>query len=276
MTPLDMLRNGGPAAYAAAFFGALGVVVGIVAIIALFFSRRTARVLGVVALVIASFSASVGVIGMQVARRKIDAMLVEQSSTLPPALAERIRVEGFLEAQCAAKIGLVSALGPLVLGGIAAAAGALSTRKWALTIIAAILAGVPTAGALLASQADAHPRYPFDPLQPAPWDLEYARARVDVNLVDGCDDLHDALDESREASLDPASIVPDWREAATRCAKGIFVEIKKANGEWRRPTAPGSLKEPRVWTARTLLDSPLLVDDELRREVAAYDRTTFL
>ncbi len=276
MTLFDMVRNGGPGAYAALFFGVLGAIVGLAAIVAMMRSRNRGRVVGVVAIVIAAFTASLGVVGMQMGIRKTDAVLA--SEPLTEALHERVRVEGFIEAQCAAQVGLFGALATLILGGIAAFAGSVKTRKWGLTIGSSALAAIPVTGAVLACVASPHAKYPFDARQPAPWDLKYARVRIDTDLEGGCDDFDQALDEAHEASLDPETIVVDAHVVATKCARNIFSEIKTAGGEVRR--SPSSLrdtmKERRAWNADTLLASPLLVDENLRREVAAYKRTTFL
>jgi len=281
MTPLEMLRDGGPGAFAALFFSVLGAAIGIAAVIALLAKARSAaRVLGALALLVTAGAASFGVVGMQAGIRKADRALA--GVTDQDALRERVRVEGFVEAQCAAKIGFGGALLPFVLGAIASVVGAAlpskarpaSRGKWGLTVAALGIALVPTAGAGLASFASPHARYAFNPLDPAPWDLKYARERIDRDPRAGCDDFDSALDEARQAGVDPQTIVPDAREAATQCARSVLAEIKAAGGEVRRPKT--SMREERVWNADTLLASPLAADPGVHREVEAYAHTTLL
>lgn len=275
---LETVRNGGAGAYAAAFFAALGALIGLTAIITMFFSRRAARWVGSIALVVSAVTASLGVVGMQMGLRQTDRALElsrgAAGANVTATTRERIRVEGFNEAQCAAKVGL-GASAAFALGAIAAIVGAASTRKWALPISTMMLALVSIAGVAMASRESPHAKYPFDPRDVVSWDLVDARAAVDQDAKAGCDDLDHALDEARQSSIDPTPVVSDWRVVATRCAREIFEEVRASGGEVTRP-ARTSQSQPRTWNAEALLDSPLVVDDELRREITLYAHTTFL
>ncbi len=270
-----MLKSGGIAAYASLLLGALGALVALGGAITLVFSRRAARRIGIAALVVSAIASSVAVLGMQSGLRTTDRALSESAGAIDETTAERIRVEGFREAQCAAKIGFGASAVPFVLGAVAAVVGAASTRKWASTVIASVIAIVPVGGALLASMTSAHAKYPFDPNDRASWELADGRDAVEKGKAGACDKLDGALDQAKQANVDPASVVPDWHALATKCARGIFVDMKAHGGEISRPSRAFD-GTPRKWNATSLLESPLLVDEDLRREITAYAHTTYL
>lgn len=270
-----MLKSGGIAAYVCFGLGLLGVIVGLAAGIVLMFSKRAARRIGIAALVLSAITASVGVLGMQSGLRTTDRALAESTGGIDETTAERVRVEGFREAQLDAKLGIAAAALPFALGAIAAVMGAGASSKWAASVVAVVIAIVPVGGALAASLTSAHAKYPFDPTDRASWELADGREAVEKNKAGACDKFDGALDEAQRANVDPILVVPDWQAVATKCARAIFVDVKAHGGEIARP--PKAFDSvPRKWNATTLLDSSLVVDEDLRREITAYAHTTYL
>ncbi len=300
-----MVRDGGWGALFALFLGVLGLLIALGAVVALMASRRAGYYVGVAALLVASLTAGVGLLGMSIGWHKVQAAAA--GGLVSGVTQERLLEEGYREAQDSAKVGFGAALLPLLLGAIAVLAGAGARRKdapppqawrplgapppppaggnggrWAFGSIAILLALITSGGALAATTTDPPKgKYDFAPDDTDAWKLAEARENADKDPDAGCDQLDDVLarfwlasdrDEwPRHFARDPATLIPDWKTTATTCARRIWENVKK-DGTWTRPPATGATwvaVTPRDWDRALLLQSPLLVDEALHAEILA-------
>jgi hypothetical protein len=162
---------------------------------------------------------------------------------------------------------------------------------WGRTVAGAgvAAAGLLVAGASLAVGTAAPPpgKYGFAIDDREAWQLANAHERVAPEGTHGCHALADALrplwvgqDRPREMprrfAREPSALVPGVTETADRCARAVFAEVKHKEGDGAPPPTGGGFDatlarqlEP-PWTLTALLESPLVLDEALAREIAAW------
>jgi hypothetical protein len=279
-----MLQEGGWPAMLALFVGVVALLVAVAGVAAIGFARRTAFVIGLVALGLASIAALVGALGVAWGHMQVERALgmIENA-----AVVERILGVGYREAGNCGTIGCAVAILPIVLGAIAALVGSRAPGSgMGRTFVALGLVGfaVVTALAALATSFSRPPpgKYALDLEDETGWHVADARATIDIpgKRDEGCDALDDALKDLRISragevptrfARDLDGVVPGTRAEAARCAREVFERIKLAGGSAVRMSSASMYgRGPSTWTRDTLLDAPILVDDGLRKEIAAW------
>ena len=258
-----MVKEGGWGSYGALALGVLGLIGGILALSTLPLSRRTGHIVGVVVLVIAFLAPAVGVLGMVSSRRAIDAAAASDQRA---GRGAHTRHDGWRASQSAARIGLYAFLAPLLLGSIAAYFGARKadeetklTRKFAA--VTGGLALVTGLGAFAASKGPLPPEPSPGAarLQDARGEIEHARGALGA----GCFELEQTVLElywhaedkgewPRHFDSEVRTVLPDYDALAAQCVR------------YRKGYA----------SQNDLLTTPLLVDEDLKREIEAWPGTT--
>jgi hypothetical protein len=163
---------------------------------------------------------------------------------------------------------------------------------WGRTLVALGVAGfgLAAAGSSLAVGTAAPPAgpYGFAVADDDAWQLAIAHRRVAPEGTGGCHGLDAAFralwltperprEMPRRFGRDPSELVPGVTETATRCARAIFEEVKHTETHGRPPPTTGGFDatmarqlEP-AWTRNALLESPLLLDEALADEIAAWE-----
>lgn len=121
MNFLEMMREGGPLALVAMALGVLGTIFGVIAVVVGLGGSRSGFGLGVTTLIFAILASGAGVGGTLIGKQQVEAALVMVDSDVDRDLILRA---GHKEASGAATLGAFAALLPLVLGALAALAGA--------------------------------------------------------------------------------------------------------------------------------------------------------
>jgi len=286
MHVVTMLREGGVGAYAAVALGALGLLLGVVAVIAFLSRSASAFLLGLATLVVGLGAAGAGVAGALHGQRqtRLAAASIDSSVT-----AERVLQAGDAEARNAALVGFAASGLPVVLGALAALAGARLARTpsrvqghgerassadagAAPTVVAVtftLMALLAWAGAgLVGFGRPPSTRYRFATDDHDAWGLAAALEEVERDTPSACDRLHEALTRFWEPSHPRQwprrmrhEVPPElsqWRAAADGCAERVLTSLDQ-------PAA-----NPTAWTRDGLLDSPLLQDDTLRARALAW------
>lgn len=280
----EAVREGGWGAYLGLFLGFLAGVLGVVALGMLAVSRKAAFVAGMVGLALCVLAGTVGVLGMFSGRRMTEEALSGES--VRRGMKERIRAEGYRESSMAPRVAGLTCVLPLLLAGVGAMIGARRREsdppsgKGVMAGAAFGVAALATGGALAASFAPLPKERGLDVTS-----LLDARDHVDDDRAAGCDDLEHTLREywwtprdrrewPRKFSGDPRATVPDLDAVATGCAKDRFDAIEHGRaivtGSGRTPSY-GALATAKVPTIDELLESPLLLDDELHRKALDWE-----
>lgn len=279
MNLLETLREGGWAAFGAAGLGGLATLVGAVALTALVAKSRTALTLGVVTLGLAALTATAGVLGTLLGRAQVREVLTSVS----PVDAERILHAGYREAASAALVGFVAALAPLLLGAVAALAGArrkeTPTRvlgeaqgpadgagagRAVVALVFLGVAGLAVASAVALWRAPLPVgRYGFAEDDLAAWTLAGAVEQVQTTQasLSSCLALEAALRPfvgAEATGTAPAQV--DWRPSADACVRQFMKGF--------RPDRDAEV----TWKKEGLLASPLVQSEALRRELEAWQR----
>jgi hypothetical protein len=236
--------------------GVVGIVAGVVGIASAARQRR-AFALGIVALALAFVAAAAGVLGTDADRRATDRDAAEIAVRGSRQIALH---DGYLSAQSRASRGARDATLPLVLGALAAFLGTRKTEsplRRRTTAAAACVALLTTGGAWAAARSRIPPFIAHETVE-----LLDARDRIDTDLALGCRELEssaqsrwhpaDRKEWPRHFAPDPRADVPDFDMVATRCLQKKFTEAHGSRG------------------VDDLLESPLLVDDDLRAALRAY------
>lgn len=272
---LNLIREGGVGALAAMALGALGTVLGGVAMVALLGRSRAAFTVGLAALLVGAATAGAGVVGTLYGRSQTERALAYVGSKLD---VERIHRAGFREAQSASWVGLFAALLPLALGGLAAVGGsrvkAPQTRRQGFaepvvstdegmgqSVVAFIFVGI-TAVACGGAWAMAHSalpklRFDFPEDDSDAWALASAldQAKSEgqcMQLSLSLEPFWDASRWPRTAKREVPAVLSGWRARANECARSQLEGLSSVT--------------ERDW----LLTSPLLQEDALRAQVQAW------
>ncbi|MEW6432640.1 MAG: AgmX/PglI C-terminal domain-containing protein [Myxococcota bacterium] len=279
MNVLQTLREGGWAAFGAAGLGGLATLVGAVALMALAAKSRTTLALGVVTLGLTALTATAGVLGTLLGRAQVREVLAAVS----PVDAERILHAGYREAASAALVGFVAALAPLLLGAVAALAGARrketptrvlgepqgpADRAGAGRAVVAVVflgvAGLAVASAIALWRAPLPVgRSGFAEDDLAAWTLAGAVEQVETTHASpsSCLALEAALRPFVGAdATDTAPAQVDWRPSADACVRQYMKGFEIGPGD------------DTTWKKEGLLASPLVHSEALRRELEAWQR----
>ncbi len=269
MTLLELIRNGGPLAMAAAAAGLAGQGLGLIAVTLVLVKSKAALGLAVFTLFFGSLAAGLGIAGTVIGKRQVDALL----PSLSAVDAELIRLAGYQEAQGAALVGFFAALLPLLLGAvaifgarlrskaaIAAVTGMLHPRKDSTATVSLAAFVFVAIGALVAAGAWLMSRQPM-PVgrhglalgDDEGWELARALDEVASNPERGCHRLDAAL---RPIAGRPQVPTLQWHDAATLCV-----------GRWVK-NEPASV----VLSNEGMLSSPLLFNGALVAQVRAAMR----
>lgn len=272
-----ILRDGGWPAMLAVLIGVFALLTCGIAALCLAFSRRAAFFTGLAGLALSSLASIVGALGVAYGHWSLERAM-GGGFLDNAAMVERIVRMGYREAAGCGIVGFAVAILPILLGGVAVLVGAGPGKR----AVAAVAVACAAAAALvaLAASFSKPPKgtYALALDDEQGWDVAEARAEIDVpgKHDQGCGQLDEALaslalprrtDEAPTFSRDPDSIAPGTRAAATACARDVFDRLKKGETvtRYRRLDVASS------WSKESLLESPLLVDDRLRRDVAAYE-----
>lgn len=269
MNVLELIRNGGFLAMAAAAAGLVGVLIGLVGFAV---KGKSAVGLGVFTALLGTLAAGLGMIGTVYGKSMTDRAL----ANVNPVDAELIRQVGFRESQDASWVGFGAALLPLLLGAghvlraRAASSGAAPVvasltkppEENAAPIAGAALAFVGI-GALAAAGAFVMARAPIStgkfglpPEDHDGWDLARAISDVQTNPENGCLRLDAALLKfcapgdgahwPRVFSRPPPTTL-DWRPAANTCVDRFLAQEAGAQ-----------------LSTEAMLESPMVHDARLR------------
>ena len=288
---LEHIREGGWGAYLAILIGLLGLVLGGISIVSLLGKSRASFALGVATLIVALAAASVGIAGTFWGRHQMNQALAYVDSDVDK---ERISRVGYREAQQSSWVGLFAALLPLMLGGAAAIGGSRlqqpKTRSQfggdqmaasddagsGQTVVAFIftaMAVLACGGAYAIANGEIpKSRYGFDEQDQENWSLAGALEDVKKNKPNGCERLEEAVGHFWEPSDRRewphklrGAIAPElaeWRPAADACMKTMIAALDEGRG------GDGLTREE--LSQNSLLESPLLQNDELRARLLAW------
>jgi TonB family protein len=273
---LSLIQEGGLGAWAALALGALGCLLGLLAVGALIGRSRAAFTLGVLTLVLSAAAAGAGMAGTVYGRQQTDRALAFVGSR---AVGERVQRAGYRESRSSSWVGLSAALVLLALGGVGALLGSrlkkpqsrvqgfaeprvvVTDENLGQSLIAAVfvfIASVACVGAWMMAHAGLpEGRYDFPDQDTDSWLLAEAIDELAAKEERGCEGLAEALGPfwgatdlrewprkmRREVSPRLA-----WRAAADRCAKDILDALDGSGSSWTR---------------ERLLDSALLQDEGL-------------
>lgn len=273
MNLVQMLQEGGLGAYAAIALGFVGTLLGFLAITLALNKSSAAFGAGIATLVLADFTAMVGIGGTLWGRMQAEQVLAYVESAVD---GEHIMLLGWREAANCAVFGGFGALLPFLLGGAAAFIGAkaptprrmqgvpevvstdASSGRVVLATVFGLITLISLGGAWFFAQQKPPPgRYGLDPMDRAAWQLASALEAVSKQEPRGCSRLHEALEPywgatdrkewprvmRREV---PPALTPQWKTAARACVEERL----------QRHADVGEL-----------LTSPLLQEDELREKV---------
>lgn len=126
MNFLEMMREGGPLAMIALALGFFGAIFGAIAVIVGLGGSRAGFGLGITTLVFAILASGAGVGGTLIGKRQVEAALAMVDNDVDRELIMRV---GHKEASGAATLGAFGSLLPLVLGALAALAGARASAN---------------------------------------------------------------------------------------------------------------------------------------------------
>lgn len=304
-----MIQEGGWPAMLSVVVGFVAVIVGIVALGALAASKRTAFVVGCASMALASLASMIGALGVAWGHRQVERALgmIENAAVVERILGMGYREAancgtiGFAVALVPLVLGAIAALvgsrapapltahfGPMdAFRGPTPPLGPPPGPGWTRTIAALCLAGFAllcATGALATSFSRPPPgKYALDLEDQPGWHVAEARETIDIpgKREEGCDDLDAALGDLRSSragqtpvrfSREPDTIAAGTRAEATRCAREVFDRIRRGGGSAPRMSGSWSIgvSGPTTWTRDLLLDSALLLDDEVRKEVDAW------
>jgi hypothetical protein len=110
---MEAFRECGAPAFVIALLAGLGVLLGLLAFAIAFARPKVGLIIGSVALVVAFSTPIVGVVGTAMGRAKVEQAL--QGGSIDPAVKERIRQQGQLEAAQCTRLGSFGAALPLLL-----------------------------------------------------------------------------------------------------------------------------------------------------------------
>ncbi len=263
---IDLIRNGGFLAMAAAGAGVLGSLLGLLGLIGP--KNKSAAGLAVITVSFAILAATLGLAGAVYGKSRVEAAL----AFVGPADAEVVRQVGYQEAQDASWVGFAAALLPLLLGtGVILAARVKSSNDApvlsALTrppeestaginnvaLVFAALGAILTAGAFAMSRLPLpQNKYGLDVEDREGWALARALDETRTHPERGCNQLDTALRQLAERKREAPASLP-WREPASQCVE-----------RWleNEPMTP-RLSDEGMWT------SPMLHDPKLRSAVEA-------
>ncbi len=288
---LEHIREGGWGAYLAILIGLLGLILGGISIISLLGKSRSSFALGVATLIVALAAAGVGIAGTFWGRNQMNRALAYVDSEVDK---ERISRVGYREAQQSSWVGLFAALLPLMLGGAAAIGGSRlqqpKTRSQfggdqmaasddagnGQTVVAFIFTAIAVlacGGAYAIANGEIpKSRYGFDEQDQENWSLAGALEDVKKNKPNGCQRLEEAVGHFWEPSDrrewphklrgQIAPELAEWRPAADACMKTMITALDEGRG------GEGLTREE--LSQNSLLESPLLQNDELRARVLAW------
>lgn len=287
--------------------GFLGAIFGVIAVIVAVGGSRAGFGLGVATLIFAILGSGAGVAGTLLGKKQVEAAMPMVENDVDRELILRV---GHKEASGAAVLGAFGALLPLLLGAIAALAGARAAantpqRRQGIDLSPTEVQGSETSGravlavvfigiaALAASGAwvtghrpPPHSKYDFPEDDHDAWELargvndveratrpdaRSARKVLDDDALErACTRLEQSLnaywktDDRRQWPRVFTGVPPSitgWKEAAGRCIEAQLAG-HAADGEALRAEL----------TTDALLDSPLLLDEQLKQRVLARER----
>lgn len=293
----EMVREGGPLAMVAVFFGLLGAMLGVIAVIVGLGGSRAGFGLGVATLILSTLSSGAGIGGTLLGKRQVDTAMAFVDN---PVDRDLIALVGHQEASGAATLGAFGSLLPLVLGALGALAGARAQsnppRRQGLdasqtelsgsessgrAVLVAVFIGIAALGASGAWVTGHRPpppsKYGFDPDDHDAWDL--ARGVDDVQRAVGAADFEGT---SRACERLSTALGNYWKSPDRRQWPRVFVSVPPSISGWREaagqcidfelsPPPSGTSAMRAMLSTEGLLESPLLLDDARRERVLARE-----